>query len=57
MKQCSLINNGSELPLNLYYRAELRLDTRNFFNKDIGKIMQNLDPNKVHGQDKVSIHR
>ena len=52
-KQCSLISNGSELTLNF---SEKRLNTLNFSNTDIEKIIRNLDPNKVHGHDKISIN-
>ena len=54
-KQGSLISNSSELPLNLHYATEKRLNTLSFSNNDIEKIMQNLDPNKAHGHDKISI--
>ena len=48
-RQCSF--NSSELPLNLHYTTEKRLNTLNFFNTDVEKIIQNLDPNKAHGHD------
>ena len=54
-KQCSLISNSSELPLNFHYATEKRLNTLNFSDNDIEKIIQNLDPNKAHGHDKISI--
>ena len=54
-KQCSLISNSSEITLNLHFTTEKRLDTRNFSNNDIEKIIQKLDPNKTHGHDKISI--
>ena len=47
--------NSSELPLNLHFTTEKCLDTLNFSNKHIEKIMQNLDPNKAHDHDKISI--
>ena len=50
-KQCSLISNSSELPLNLLYRTEKRLNTSKFCNNDI----ENLDPSNVRGLDKISI--
>ena len=53
-KQCSLISNSSELPLNLHYTTEKRLNTLNFSYNDIEKIIQNLDPNKAHGQSTVN---
>ena len=54
-KQCSLISNSSQLPLNLPYTTEKRLNTLNFSNNDIEKIIQNLDPSKAHGHDKINI--
>ena len=53
-KQCSLIGNSTELPLNLHYTTDKRLNTSNFSNNDIKKIIQKLDPNKDHGH-KISI--
>ena len=50
-----MISNSSELPLNLHYATEKRLNTLRFSNNDIEKIIQNLDPNKAHGYDKISI--
>ena len=54
-KQCSLISNNSELLLNLDYTTEKHLNILNFTDNDIEKIMQNVDPNKAHGHDKISI--
>ena len=50
-----MISNSTELRLKLYYTTEKRLNTVNFSNTDIEKIVQNLDPNKIHGHDKISI--
>ena len=50
-----MISNSSDPPLNLHYIIEKRLNTLNFSNNDIEKIIQNLDPNKAHGHDKVSV--
>ena len=55
VKRCSLISNSSELTLNLYFTTEKRLDTLNFSNNDIEKIIHNIDPNKAHDHDKISI--
>ena len=55
VKQCSLISDSIELPLNLHFTTEKPLDTLNFSDNDIEKIIQNLDPNKAHGHDKTSI--
>ena len=46
-KQCFLISNSSEIPLNLHYLTEKRLDTLKFFNNDIEKNIQNLDPRRT----------
>ena len=53
--QSSLIKNDSKLPSYLNYNTYNRLSTVNFSIDDIAKIMQNLDPNKAHGHDKISI--
>ena len=53
--QCSLIKNDSKLPSHLNYKTDYRLLTVNFSIYDIAKILQNLDPNKAHGHDKISI--
>ena len=50
-KHFSLISNSSELPLNLRYTIEKRLNTLNLSSNDIEKIIKNLDPNKGHGHD------
>ena len=54
-KQCSLIKNGSKLPPRLHFLTDKRLSTVKFVSNDILKIIQNLNPNKVHGHDKISI--
>ena len=43
------------LPFHLHYKTDNRLLTVNFSIDDMTKILQNLDPNKAHGQDKISI--
>ena len=50
-----MISNSSELPLNFHYTTEEHLNTLNFSNNDNEKIIQNLDPNKAHGHDKMNI--
>ena len=52
--QCSLIKNDSKLPSHLNYKTNNHLLTANFSIDDISKILQNLDPNKAHGHDKIS---
>ena len=45
----------TELPTNLASRTDQSLTSINFSQDDILKIIQNLNPNKAHGQDKISI--
>ena len=54
-KQCSLIKNDSRLPPRLYFLTDKGLSAVKFVNTDILKIIQNLNPNKAHGHDKISI--
>ena len=54
-KQCSLIKNESKLPPRLHFLTDKRLSMVKFVNNDILKIIQNLNPNKAHGHDKISI--
>ena len=54
-KQCSLIKNDSKLPLRLRFLTDKRLSTIKFVDTDILKIIRNLNPNKAHGHDKLSI--
>ena len=54
-KQCSLIKNSSKLPSHLHYLTDNRLSSVSFSQNDIAKIIQNLDPNKAHGHDNISI--
>ena len=54
-KQCSLIDSNSNLPKKLIYLSEKRLSKIRFSEDDIAKIIQNLDPNKAHGHDEISI--
>ena len=43
------------MPSNLAKLTNKSLDTVNFTTDDISKIISNLDPNKAHGHDMVSI--
>ena len=54
-KQCSLIKNSSKLPSHLHYLNDNCLSSISFSQDDIAKIIQNLDPNKVHGHDNFCI--
>ena len=54
-KQCSLISNNSSLPNYINYTTEKRLSAVALSVKSIGKIIQNLDSNKAHGHDNITI--
>ena len=53
--QCSLINNSSVLSSLLLKQTENTISSIDFGLDDIAKIIHNLDPNKVHGHDMISI--
>ena len=53
--QWSLINNKSQLSWTLSYKTNERLSKVKITDDDIIKIIAKLDPNKVHGHDKISI--
>ena len=55
-KQCTLVENSSNLPTNSFKRTNKVLSTVSFTKDDIAKIIQNLNPNKAHGFDMISIH-
>ena len=55
LKQCSIINNGSKLPSNLFHDSNEKLPDIAFNSEDIGKVISALDPNKAHGHDMISI--
>ena len=55
-EQCSILQNSSKLPTNLApSRTDQSLTSINFSQDDILKIIRNLNPNKAHGPDKISI--
>ena len=47
--------SNSKLPSHLNYKPDNPLLTVNFPIDEISKILKNLDPNKAHGHDKISI--
>ena len=53
--QWSLMSNASKLSSNFTLYTNNRLSTVTFSQNDIGKIIQNLNPNKVHGHDNINI--
>ena len=54
-KQCTLLKNISTLPNTCSKHTNNILDTIIFSKEDIYKIIKNLDPNKAHGHDMISI--
>ena len=54
-KQCSIIDNGIEIPSFLYPKTDKSLSNITFTEKDIEKVIQSLDSNKVNGHDMISI--
>ena len=54
-EQCTLLKNISTLPNTCSKHTNNILDTIVFLKEDIYKIIKNLDPNKAHGQDIISI--
>ena len=54
-KQCTLVENTSKLPTDSLKRTKNLLSTISFTKDDIAKIIKNLNPNKAHGFDMISI--
>ena len=54
-QQCSLISNASEIPARLNIKTTQTLLSIPVTRADIAKITKNLDPNKSHGHDMISI--
>ena len=54
-KQCSLISTNSDLTSVLSKRTYKSLSKIHFTSDDILKLIKNLDPNKAHGHDMISI--
>ena len=53
--QYSLISNSSKLPSHIQYLTDNLLSCESFSRDKIAKVIQNLDPNKAHGHDNISI--
>ena len=53
--QCSLISNSSKLPSLIQYLTDNLLCCVSFSHDKIAKVIQNLDPNKAHGHNNISI--
>ena len=54
--QCSVISNSSKLLSHINYLTDSRLSSVSFSRDKIAKVIQNLDPNKAHGHDNITIH-
>ena len=54
-KQFSIIDNSSELPLNLIKKADKFISAIILTCDDIATLIKNLEPNKAHGHDMISI--
>ena len=54
-KQCSLINSDSSLPCEIIKKTINSLYSVRFSTEDISQIINNLDSNKAHGHDEISI--
>ena len=54
-KQCPLKRNGSKLSSRLHYFTEKRLSTIEFSSNNIFDIIEQLDRNKAHSRDMISI--
>ena len=54
-RQCSFVNNNSKLPLILTKKKCKSLSTVEFSKNDIVKIIRNLNSNKAHGHNMISI--
>ena len=52
-EQCSLMNNTSKLPSTFLKGTDKFI--LSFSSNDIAGIIRDLDPNKVHGHDMISI--
>ena len=54
-KQCSIIDNGSEILSFLHPKPNKSLSKITFTEKDIEKAIQSIDSNKAHGHDMIGI--
>ena len=53
--QCSIVSNNSYLPVTLTKKIHESLSTINFSTDDVLKVIRNLNPNKTHAFDMISI--
>ena len=55
VKQCTVVPNSSKLPSVFIRKTDKYLSTVTFYENEIKKAIRNLDPNKAHGHDMLSI--
>ena len=55
LRQCSLVNNNSKFPSVLTKKTCQSLSAAEFSTYDMLKIIRNLNPNKAHGHNMISI--
>ena len=53
--QCTPLTNSSVLPLTISFKTHSKLNSISFEKEDILKIIRNLNVNKAHGHDAISI--
>ena len=53
--QCTSLTNSSVLPSKISFKTHSRLNSISFEKEDVLKIMRNLNVNKAHGHDNISI--
>ena len=53
-KTISLIKNNSEIPSRLHNFTYNCLSSVSFSQDDIAELIQDLNPNKAHGRDKIA---
>ena len=53
--QCTPLSNNNVLPSAISFKTQSRLSSINFEKEDILKIIRNLNVNKAHGHDNISI--
>ena len=53
--QCTSLTNSSVLPSTISFKTHSRLNSISFEKEDVLKIMRNLNVNKAHGHDNISI--
>ena len=53
--QCSIIDKSSELLSNFLKKTDKSISAITFTSDDIATLIKNLDPNKAHGHEMISI--